>query len=117
MATALYSQLPAEMNIVIAHGDGLVITGSVGFATTGDTLTAVVYEDTPAGYAAAIANTPAPAASWTITRVNDATGDIALSLAASTVKGLSLAKSYRWFLRSLALNRAVVSGSFAMRAP
>lgn len=105
------------MNIIVSHADGLSISGSVGFATPGDTLTAVVYEDTPAGYAAAVAATPAPAATWTITRLNDSTGDITLSLSASTVKSLSLAKSYRWFLRSSALNRAVVSGAFAMRAP
>ena len=50
-----YSQLPGELNVVVAHADGLAITGSLGFSTAGDTLTAVVYEDTAAGYAAAIA--------------------------------------------------------------
>ena len=112
-----YSQLPGELNVVVAHADGLAITGSLGFSTTGDTLTAVIYEDTTAGYAAAIAATPAPAATWSIARVNDSVGAITLSLSAATVKGLSLAKSYRWFLRSSALDRAAVSGTFTLRAP
>lgn len=114
---AIYEQLPGELNIVVTHGDALAISGSLGFDTTGDTLTAVVYEDTSAGYAAAIANTPAPAASWTVTKVNDATGAVTLALASNTIKGLSLTKSYRWFVRSANLNRAVVSGTFATRAP
>jgi hypothetical protein len=112
-----YSQLPGEMNVVASHIDGLVITGSLGFSTAGDTLTAVVYEDTPAGYAAAIATTPAPAATWSITRVDNSIGAIALSLSSATVKSLSLTKSYRWFLRSSALDRAVTSGTFTLRAP
>lgn len=114
---ALYEQLPSQLDIVVTHGDALAIKRSLGFDTTGDTLTAVVYEDTAAGYAAAIAATPAPAASWTVTVVAAATGDVTLSLAANTVKGLSLTKSYRWFIRSASLNRSVVSGTFAVRAP
>jgi hypothetical protein len=112
-----YSQLPGELNVVVTHADGLTITGSLGFSTTGDTLTAVVYEDTAAGYAAAIAATPAPSATWSIARVDNSIGAITLSLSAATVKGLSLAKSYRWFLRSSALDRAAVSGTFTLRAP
>lgn len=114
---ALYQQLPGELNIVVTHGDALTITRSLGFDTTGDTLTAVVYEDTAAGYAAAIAATPAPAASWTVTRLNDATGAVSLALASNTIKALSLTKSYRWFIRSASLNRSVLSGTFAVRAP
>ena len=115
--SSTYSQLPGELNVVVTHADGLAITGSLGFSTVGDTLTAVIYEDTAAGYAAAIAATPAPAATWSISRVDNSIGAITLSLAASTVKGLSLAKSYRWFLRSSALDRAAVSGTFTLRAP
>lgn len=114
---ALYEQLPGELNIVVTHGDGLAISGSVGFSLVGDTLTAVVYEDTAAGYAAAIAVTPAPAASFSVTVVAAATGDVTLALAANTVKGLSLTKAYRWFARSASLSRSVVSGTFAVRAP
>ena len=114
---ALYQQLPGTLDVVVTHGDGLPITGSLGFNVTADTLTALVYEDTAAGYAAAIAATPAPAATWTVTVVQASTGDVTLSLAASTTKGLSLTKSYRWFLRSASLARAVVSGTFAVRAP
>jgi hypothetical protein len=114
---SLYSQLPGELNVVLAHTDGLAITGSLGFSTTNDTLTAFVYEDTAAGYAAAIAATPAPAATWSIARVDNSIGAVTLSLSAATVKGLSLTKSYRWFLRSSALDRAAVSGTFTLRAP
>lgn len=114
---ALYEQLPGELDIMVCHGDGLTITGSLGFNVTGDTLTAVVYEDTAAGYAAAIAATPAPAATWTVTVVTAATGDVSLALSANTIKGLSLTKSYRWFIRSSNLNRSCVSGTFATRAP
>ena len=114
---AIYEQLPGELNIVVTHGDRLPIVGSVGFSLVGDTITAVVYEDTAAGYAAAIAATPAPAASFSVTVVQAATGDVSLALAASTVKGLSLTKSYRWFLRSASLDRSVVSGTFTVRAP
>jgi hypothetical protein len=115
--SSTYTQLPGTLNVVVAHTDGVTIAGSLGFSTTGDTLTAVIYEDTAAGYAAAIAATPAPAATWSIARVDNSIGAITLSLAASTVKGLSLAKSYRWFLRSSALDRAVTSGTFTLRAP
>ena len=115
--SSTYSQLPAELNVVVTHVDGLAITGSLGFSTAGDTLTAVIYEDTAAGYAAAIAATPAPAATWSISRVDNSIGAITLSLSAATVKGLSLAKSYRWFLRSSALDRAVTSGTFTLRDP
>jgi hypothetical protein len=117
MSTAKYTQLPGTLDVVVAHVDGISITGSLGFSTVGDTLTAMIYEDTTAGYAAAIAATPAPAATWSIARVNDSVGAITLSLAASTIKGLSLAKSYRWFLRSSALDRAAISGTFTLRAP
>jgi hypothetical protein len=115
--TAIYEQLPADLPVVVTHVDGLTIYGTLGFNTTGDTLTAVVYEDTAAGYAAAIAASPTPAATWTITRLNDATGAISLRLAASTIKALSLTKSYRWFIRSANLDRAAVSGTFTLRAP
>jgi hypothetical protein len=115
--TALYSQLPGELNILLAHTDAVTIAGSLGFNTTGDTLTALVYEDTAAGYAAAIAASPAPAATITVAVVQASTGDVTLSLAANTVKGLSLTKSYRWYLRSANLARAVVSGTFSVRAP
>jgi hypothetical protein len=115
--SSIYSQLPGTLDVVVSHVDGLVITGSLGFSTVADTLTAVIYEDTAAGYAAAIASTPAPAATWSITRVDNSIGAISLSLSAATVKGLSLAKSYRWFLRSSALDRAVTSGTFTLRAP
>jgi hypothetical protein len=112
-----YSQLPGELNVVVSHVDGLTITGSLGFSTAGDTLTAMIYEDTAAGYAAAVAATPAPAAAWSIARVDNSIGAITLSLSSATVKGLSLAKSYRWFLRSSALDRAAISGTFTLRAP
>ena len=115
--TALYQQLPGTLDIVASHVDALTITGSLGFNTAGDTLTAVVYEDTAAGYAAAIAASPAPAATWTITRVDDTVGAISLHLASSTIKALSLTKSYRWFIRSANLDRAAVSGTFTVRAP
>lgn len=114
---ALFSQLPGVLDVVVSHVDGLTITGSLGFSVAGDTLTALVYEDTAAGYAAAIAATPAPAATWTIAVVNAATGDVSLSLSANTIKSLSIAKSYRWFLKSAALGRAVTSGTFSARAP
>jgi hypothetical protein len=114
---ATFTQIPGVLDIVTTHADGLAITGSLGFSTAGDTLTAVVYEDTAAGYAAAIAATPAPAATWSITRVDNSIGAITLSLSSATVKGLSLTKSYRWFLRSSALDRAVTSGTFTLRAP
>ena len=117
MSNATYTQLPGTLDVVVAHGDGLTITGSLGFSTTGDTLTAIVYEDTPAGYAAAIAASPAPAATWSIARIDNSIGAISLSLSANTVRGLSLTKSYRWFLRSSALDRAVTSGTFVVRAP
>ena len=115
--TAIYSQLPGELAIVVTHGDALTIAGSLGLSVTGDTLTAVVYEDTAAGYAAAIAASPAPAATITVAVVQASTGDVTLSLAANTTKGLSLTKSYRWYLRSASLARAVVSGTFTVRAP
>jgi hypothetical protein len=115
--SATYSQLPGVLDIVVTHGDGLTITGSLGFNTTGDTLTAVVYEDTAAGYAAALAASPTPAATITVTVVQASTGGVTLALAANTVKGLSLTKSYRWYLRSASLARAVVSGTFTPRAP
>ena len=114
---ATYTQLPGTLDIVTAHTDGLTITGSLGFSTAGDTLTAIVYEDTPSGYAAAIASTPAPSASWTISRVDDSVGAISMSLSSSTSKSLSISKSYRWFIKSVNLNRAVTSGSFTLRAP
>lgn len=112
-----FQQFPGVMNIACSHVDALTITGSLGFATTGDTLLAVVYEDTDAGYAATLANTPTYAATWGITRVNDATGDISLTLSYNAIKSLSVAKRYRWFLRSNNLARAVTSGTFAVRAP
>ena len=48
------TQLPENVTVTCVHGDALTIKRSLGFDTTGDTLTAVVYEDTAAGYAAAL---------------------------------------------------------------
>jgi hypothetical protein len=115
--SATYTQLPGTLDIVTSHVDGLTITGSLGFSTTNDTLTAVVYEDTPTGYAAAIAANATPAATWSITHVNRSAGAVSLSLSANTIKALSLAKTYRWFIRSANLDRAVTSGTFTLRAP
>ncbi|NBW17889.1 MAG: hypothetical protein EBR82_58925 [Caulobacteraceae bacterium] len=112
-----YTQLPTDYPISVTHGDRLALTDELGFDVTGDTLTAIVYEDTPAGYTAATAANPAPAATLTVTVVTAATGKVTVTLAANTLKTLLLTKNYRWYLRSAAKDRAILAGVFALRAP
>lgn len=114
---ASLEQLPKDLDIYAIHGDAISVTRTLGVNLTGDTLTAIVYEDTTAGYAAAIAATPAPAATWTVTVTSAATGGITLALPANTTKGLSLAKSYRWYVRSATLAKVLESGKLVLRAP
>jgi len=114
---ATIEQLPTEVDIFCIHGDAISVARTLGVNLTGDTLAAVVYEDTAAGYAAAIAATPAPAATWSVTVTAAATGAVTLALTANATKSLSLAKAYRWFVRSAAAAKTLESGRLVLRAP
>jgi hypothetical protein len=113
-----FTKLPGEANIIAVRGGPVSV--EMRFKTrdiTGKTYAAVVYENTDAGYAAAVAGNPAAALSVTVNATNP--GRLTVLVTKNQMAAFSAAKNYRWYLveTEAGVDSPIVSGTFTARAP
>jgi hypothetical protein len=115
--------LPGTLNISLTVGDEFGMLADLDIDTTGFTWTAIVYATTttvsfvtPGG----IPSQGATAATFSVTVVNAAAGQVNLSLTELQTTALSPATSYRWYLRGVSpglVTRTYLSGTLKAYAP
>jgi hypothetical protein len=115
--------LPGPLNISLTVGDEFGMLSDLSIDTTGFAWTAIVYEVTtsvsfanPSG----VSTQGETAATFTVTVVNAAAGQVNLSLTEVQTAGLDPAKTYRWYLRGVSpglVTRTSLSGTLKAYAP
>jgi len=115
--------LPGPLNISLTIGDEFGMLADLDIDTTNFTWTALVYETAttvsfvnPSG----VSTQGATAATFAITVVNAAAGQINLSLTELQTVALSPSTSYRWYLRGVSpgiVTRTYLSGTLKAYAP
>ena len=115
--------LPGPLNISLTVGDEFGMLSDLSIDTTGFAWTAIVYEVTtsvsfanPSG----VSTQGETAATFTVTVVNAAAGQVNLSLTEVQTAGLDPAKTYRWYLRGVSpglVTRTYLSGTLKAYAP
>jgi hypothetical protein len=115
--------LPGTLNISLTVGDEFGFVSDLSIDTTGFTWTAIVYETAtsvsfvnPSG----VSTQGATAATFAITVVNAAAGQVNLSLTELQTVALSPSTSYRWYLRGVSpglVTRTYLSGTLKAYAP
>ena len=117
-----FSQLPATLNLSITQGDELGALFDFSIDLSNSSWTAIVYETTrtvSSQFPGGIDTAGDTAATFTITEVDAAAGQINLTLQESVTAGLSETQTYRWYLRGVApgtVTRTYVSGTFSVKA-
>jgi hypothetical protein len=115
--------LPGPLNISLVVGDEFGFVADLDTDTTGFTWTSIVYETTPSVSFANPGGVPtqgATAATFTITVVNAAAGQVNLSLTEVQTAALNPATNYRWYLRGVSpglVTRTYLSGTLKAYAP
>jgi hypothetical protein len=115
--------LPGTLNISLVVGDEFGMLADLSIDTTSFTWSALVYEATPSVSFANPGGVPtqgATAATFAITVVNAAAGQVNLSLTELQTVTLSPAKNYRWYLRGVSpglVTRTYLSGTLKAYAP
>lgn len=113
-----FTKLPGEANIIAVKGGPVaVVMRFKNRDITGKTFSAVVYENTDAGYAAAVAGNAAATLSLTVNETNP--GRITALVTKNQMAAFSAAKNYRWYLveTEAGTDSPIVSGTFVARAP
>jgi hypothetical protein len=113
-----FTKLPGEANIVAVKGGPVSIAMRFKSSDiTGKTYAAVVYENTDAGYAAAVAGNPAATLAVTVNDTNP--GRLTVLVTKNQMAAFSAAKNYRWYLveTEASVDSPIVSGTFVARAP
>ena len=115
--------LPGLLNISLTVGDEFGMPADLDIDTTGFTWTAIVYETStsvsfvnPGG----VSTQGTTAATFTVTVINAASGQVNLSLTEVQTGALSPATSYRWYLRGVSptfVTRTYVAGQLKAYAP
>lgn len=115
--------LPGTLNISLTVGDEFGFVSDLSIDTTGFEWTAIVYETAttvsfvnPSG----VSTQGATAATFAITVVNAAAGQVNLSLTELQTVTLSPSTSYRWYLRGVSpgmVTRTYLSGTLKAYAP
>jgi hypothetical protein len=115
--------LPGPLNISLTVGDEFGMLADLSIDTTGFTWTAIVYEAAttvsfvnPSG----VSTQGATAATFAITVVNAAAGQVNLSLTEIQTAALNPATTYRWYLRGVSpgiVTRTYLSGTLKAYAP
>jgi hypothetical protein len=115
--------LPGTLNISLTVGDEFGMLSDLDIDTTGFTWTAIAYETTttvsfvnPSG----VSTQGATAATFSVTVVNAAAGQVNLSLTELQTVTLSPSTSYRWYLRGVSpglVTRTYLSGTLKAYAP
>jgi hypothetical protein len=115
--------LPGLLNISLTVGDEFGMLADLDIETTSFTWTAIVYEVTPSVSFANPGGVPtqgATAATFAVTVVNAAAGQINLSLTELQTVTLTPSKTYRWYLRGVSpglVTRTYLSGTLKAYAP
>lgn len=120
---ATYSVLPAELNLVALKGDefGMDLVFSVSLVSY--TWQAEIFETTRtvnSNYPGGLSTEGDSAASFAVTVVDAAAGQLNISLDETITAALSETTAYRWYIRGVApgvVTRTYISGSFTVRAP
>lgn len=115
--------LPGPLNISLTIGDEFGMLADLDIDTTSFTWTAIVYETAttvsfvnPGG----VSTQGATAATFTVTSVNAAAGQVNLSLTEVQTAALNPATTYRWYLRGVSpalVTRTYLSGTLKAYAP
>lgn len=118
-----YNALPGSLNISLTTGDEFGMLTDLDIDTTGFTWTAIIYETAtavsfvnPSG----VSTQGTTAATFTVTVMNAAAGQVNLSLTELQTAALSPATTYRWYLRGvspLSVTRTYLSGTLKAYAP
>jgi len=114
----VFTKLPGEANALISKGGpASIVMRFKSRDITGKTYAALIYENTDAGYAAAVAGNPAATLSVTVNETNP--GRITVAVTKAQLAALSSAKNYRWYVveTDAGVESPIVSGTFAARAP
>jgi predicted secreted protein len=118
-----FNALPGTLNISLTTGDEFGMLADLDIDTTGFTWTAIVYETSttvsfvnPGG----VSTQGTTAATFTVTVVNAAAGQVNLSLTEVQTAALNPATTYRWYLRGVSsamVTRTYLSGTLRAYAP
>ena len=119
-----FNALPGTLNISLTTGDEFsALVVDLDIDTTGFTWTAIVYEAatsvsfvTPGG----TSTQGTTAATFTVTVMNAAAGQVNLALTELQTAALNPATTYRWYLRGvspLSVTRTYLSGTLKAYAP
>jgi hypothetical protein len=120
---AQFLALPGTLDISLTVGDEFGMLADLSIDTTGFTWTAIVYQSStsvsfvnPSG----VATQGATAATFAVTTVNAAAGQLNLSLTELQTSTLVSAQTYRWYLRGVSpglVTRTYLSGTLRAFAP
>jgi len=119
---ATLSLLPATLDLVITQGDEFGVLFDFSTDLTNYSWSAIVYETTRTAnsqFPGGIDTVGVTAATFTVTEVDAAAGQLNLSLQEDVTTGLSEIQTYRWYLRGVApgtVTRTYVSGTFSVKA-
>lgn len=119
---ATLSFLPATLDLAVTQGDELPFLLDFSIDVTNYSWTAIVYETTrtvSSQFPGGIDTAGATAATFTVTEVDAAAGQINLTLQENVTAALSETQTYRWYLRGVApgtVTRTYVSGTFSVKA-
>lgn len=120
---AEFNALPGTLNISLTVGDEFGMLADLDIDTTNFTWTAIIYEvATSISFVNPIGvNTQgSTAATFTVTEVNAAAGQVNLSLTENQTTTFDPAKKYRWYLRGVSsaqVTRTYLSGTLTAYAP
>lgn len=120
---AEFVALPGTLNISLTVGDEFGMLSDLSIDTTGFTWTAIVYESaTSVSFAnpSGVSTQGATAATFAVTVVNEAAGQVNLSLTETQTGSLNPAITYRWYLRGVSpglVTRTYLSGTLRAYAP
>jgi hypothetical protein len=115
--------LPGLLNISLTVGDEFGMLTDLDIDTTGFTWTALVYETaTSVSFvnSGGVSTQGATAATFTVTVISAASGQVNLSLTEVQTVALSPSTSYRWYLRGVSptsVTRTYLSGTLKAYAP
>lgn len=118
-----FNALPGTLNISLTTGDEFGMLADLSIDTTSFTWTAIVYETAttvsfvnPSG----VSTQGATAATFAVTVVNAAAGQVNLSLTELQTAALAPDQTYRWYLRGVSpglVTRTYLSGTLRAYAP
>ena len=118
-----FNALPGTLNISLTTGDEFGMLADLDIETTGFAWAAIIYETAtsvsfvnPGG----VSTQGTTAATFTVTVVNAAAGQVNLSLTEIQTAALNPATSYRWYLRGVSsamVTRTYLSGTLKAYAP